>query len=435
MKSTILTKVLDFYVSSRDYNGISVNTLFNNIGKSDIKILKDLVLKGLININWGFPHSNIHIQAYPPLPIEEQITWLNKLKLSELKSNKPPIFKAKGLVILSSAEKDFCIYPTKKALKRRVKQSQYKRRPFNYLLALGEPQLKPLFFELSILDEYINDPRYRFTSTGLDGSIHINNAHLVPQKDKLYVEHFGYGIKLDKNKYERSVAVFLCDLVSLSPNQQQRWVAKLIKSKKFFLHPEYDRMSRGHFALKLSIFQAFKDELSLINKMFEAAFGKKLFKQSEFEDSEISNFHFITRPTKKEYYEFFHLLDKLISDNIDKSFFDQSFRESVKSKNNKIEPGTLLLLEKWLEKSVRFTDAKPKVEMFSTFRKIRKERNKPGHDIGSNEWNIKYWAMQRKLISEAYSALRTLRLIITNHPKAKSVVVPDYLYKGEICDY
>jgi len=434
MKDRILSQIIDFYISSNDFNGIPVYTLYTNIKKTDIAKLKNLILNGWININWGNPHSNIHIQAYPPLPIEEQIEWLNKLKLRDLKSNKPPIFKAKGLVILSPAKKDFCIYPTKKALKRIVKQNQFKGKPFNYRLALGESQLKPIYFELSVLDEYMSDPRYRFTSTGLDGSIHINNATLVPKKDKLYIEHFGYGVKLDKS-YERCVAVFLCDLVSLSSNQQQRWATKLIKSKKFFLHPEYDRMSRGYFALKLSIFQAFKDELLIINQMFKAAYKKGLFKQSKFKDNELPDFHFITRPTKKEYYEFIHLLDKLISDNIDKSFFDRSFCELIKSQNKNIEPGSIKLLEKWLETNVRFTDKNPKIEMFKTFRKIRKERSKPGHNISSNDWNKKYWTMQRKLIRDAYLALRTLRLIISNHSKAKSIIVPDYLYKGEICDY
>lgn len=435
MKNQIIDKIVDFYLNSHDFNGIPVNDLFKDVNITNLTQLKEFISKDLISINWGYPHVNIHIQAYPPLEIGKQITWLDQLKIDELKSKKPPILKIKNNIINSLLEKNFCIYPTKKVLQKRIDKKKYKNKPYSIKLALGEPQLKPYYFDLSVLDDYMNDPRYHFTSDGLSGSIYIKQDNAVPKRDMLFVEHFGYGIKLDKKNYERCIAVFLCDLVPLSANQQQRWMTKMIRSKKFFLHPEYDRMSRGIWALRLSVFQAFREELPIINDMFFKAFGKKLFKKDKFTDQELAQFHFIIRPTRKLYYEFIHLLDKLISENIDKSFFETNFIIKVKKENNNVEPGTLLLLEKWIDSKIHFTDPSPKNEMINTFKLIRKERQNPGHSIDIDEWNKKYWNMQRKLVTDVYGAIRTLRLIITNNPMARTVKVPEWLYKGEICTY
>lgn len=433
MERKLLNAIVDFYLTSQDFNGIPVYKLFEEVTEEDIKKIRTLVQKGFIIINWGYPHENIHIQAYAPLDIQNQLKWLDDLRIDQLKSKKPPIFKHENFVIESPSEKSFCMYPSAKILKRRVKRNKYPNKPFLRKLALGEPQLKPYFFDLSVLDDYMNDPRFSFKSDGVSGSIFIKKGN-VPKKDAMFVEHFGYGIKLEKGQYERCLAVFLTDLTHLSANQQQRWLTKIIGSKKFFIHPEYDRISRGNWALKISIFQAFREELPIINTMFRFAFGKRLFKRDNFTDEELSQFHFIIRPTKELYYSFVHLLDKLISENIDKSFFEDSLIEKVKKEINN-DPGTLILLRRWLDEKVKLPDPEPKDEMIDIFRKIRSERQRPGHLIDTNEWNKKYWNMQRILISDAYNAIRALRLIISSHPHAKAVEVPEWLYKGEICDY
>ena len=36
---------------------------------------------------------------------------------------------------------------------------------------------------------------------------------------------------------------------------------------------------------------------------------------------------------------------------------------------------------------------------------------------------------------EAYGSIRTLRLMLANHPKTKGYEVPDWLYKGEIWNF
>ena len=165
------------------------------------------------------------------------------------------------------------------------------------------------------------------------------------------------------------------------------------------------------------------------------SFGKPLFKKDTFTEQELASFNFINRPTKKGFYDFIHLLDKLLSENINKSFFDATLLEDLKTQNSGKDIGTLLILENWIKQKIRFIDETPKNEMFKVFRYIRKERQKPSHAIDSNEWNKKYWNLQRKLITDAYTAIRTLRLMLANHPEAKAVEVPEWLYKGDICNY
>jgi hypothetical protein len=39
---------------------------------------------------------------------------------------------------------------------------------------------------------------------------------------------------------------------------------------------------------------------------------------------------------------------------------------------------------------------------------------------------------QRELIGKIYGAVRTLRLVLANHPAAKGVEIPEWLFKGGI---
>jgi hypothetical protein len=52
--------------------------------------------------------------------------------------------------------------------------------------------------------------------------------------------------------------------------------------------------------------------------------------------------------------------------------------------------------------------------------------------VDEDRFEQEYLKEQRKLIVEAYSAIRTLRLIFANHPKTKAYAVPEWLFKGEI---
>ena len=80
-------------------------------------------------------------------------------------------------------------------------------------------------------------------------------------------------------------------------------------------------------------------------------------------------------------------------------------------------------------------DPKPMTEMFATFKKIRKLRQKPAHSIEEDKFDQTYVKSQRDLIMKAYNAMRTLRLILANHPNVRGYQVPDWLQTGKIWTY
>jgi len=148
-------------------------------------------------------------------------------------------------------------------------------------------------------------------------------------------------------------------------------------------------------------------------------------------------FSWLTKPTRSEYNSFIHALDKMISENINRDFFKGKIdlNEETELRNGKvriIDKGSLKLLDEYLKKYWRFPDSKPKNEMIKTFKTIRAMRQKPAHQIIDDYYDSGYYKRQRNLIYKAYEGIRTLRLILTNHPKAKSYVPPKLLQEGRI---
>jgi hypothetical protein len=74
-------------------------------------------------------------------------------------------------------------------------------------------------------------------------------------------------------------------------------------------------------------------------------------------------------------------------------------------------------------------------EMFATFKKIRKLRQKPAHSVEEDKFDQTYVKSQRDLIIKAYNVMRTLRLILANHPNVRGYRVPDWLQTGKIWTY
>jgi hypothetical protein len=134
-------------------------------------------------------------------------------------------------------------------------------------------------------------------------------------------------------------------------------------------------------------------------------------------------------------------LTSRLSDNINRGFFlsDISLEEEQVRPDGKIvvrQKGTLTLLEEWLRKFFRPSDPKPFDDMFKGFRAVRKRRQKPAHAVNENVFDLAYFREQRRLMIDAYDSLRTLRLVLANHPMVKrnSPEIHPQLAKGEIWD-
>ena len=420
LNEQILCKVTEFYLNSSRFNGIPLGGLLRSLNIPDqdaLAVLSQLVQDSLLSLNFGDTHPNPHIKAFSPENPEVQLK-----KLAQ------------------SAVQHCCVYPEPTYLESVVDRKEYEESPFTLRLALGEPQLKHAAFRLEVLESYRNDPRYYYRHNDISGTICLKDEYYqsqeTPESDQVLLDTFGFAYDENLN---RAVASFLWYLSCLSPEHQQIWHAKEL-GPEYMLHPDYYRTSIiGHFPGGISIFQSFLYEQRIINEMSLAMDRETLFLRQINPDNKPREFSFLIRPTLKEFNEFVHLLDKLLSDNINSSFFksDVPLEEEFERPDGKVEvrrKGTLRLLEEWLRPRFSLEDSAPIDEMFSTFRKIRKMRQKPAHKIDENEFDQEYFRVQRKLIIEACKAVNILRQIFALHPAAAKVEIPDYI-EGKVWTY
>jgi len=136
------------------------------------------------------------------------------------------------------------------------------------------------------------------------------------------------------------------------------------------------------------------------------------------------------------------LLDKMLSDNIDRSFFlDEVVYEIERRRDDgRIEvqnKGTLQILDDWMREHFQTDDWGPWDRSIAALRKVRKIRQKPAHALNENIFDQRYFKEQRELVIEAYNAVRVLRMILEKHPMvgASDIEVPDWLREARIWTY
>jgi len=129
-----------------------------------------------------------------------------------------------------------------------------------------------------------------------------------------------------------------------------------------------------------------------------------------------------------------------MSENLNKEFF----RNDIQLENEKIRndgkivvsiKGTIQLLEEWFDQKMRFPDPEAFKNMVATFKNVRKLRQRPAHQAQDAVFDQKIFKEQRELITEAYGAIRTIRLMLANHPAVKDYEIPEELFKGKIWTY
>lgn len=70
--------------------------------------------------------------------------------------------------------------------------------------------------------------------------------------------------------------------------------------------------------------------------------------------------------------------------------------------------------------------------MIGNFRAVHKVRQKPAHKVEDNEFDQKYVSEQRQLISLAFDAVRTLRMVLENQPAVCEHEVPNHLREAKV---
>ena len=257
----------------------------------------------------------------------------------------------------------------------------------------------------------------------------------------MLLQTFGFAYDDELN---RAVATFIRYLADLSPEHQLVWKTKELEGI-YKLHPDYYRNNViGDWGENVPIFSAFINELYIINQMSLSMNRPPLFNKDfgEYGEDRPRKFSFLVRPTLEEFNNFVLLLDKLMSDNINKKFFQNEVPYETENEraDGKIvvqQKGTIQILDEWVRKHFRFNDSTLWDDGIKAMREVRKLRQKPAHAIDENVFDQKYFKEQRELMIRAYQSIRAVRLLFSKHSlvrKAK-IEVPEWLENGDTWTY
>ncbi len=435
LSTWLLSVVSDSYLLSGDYNGVTIQALMDHEKDHEnlFVSISDLVKNNKIRLKFSGYCSFPHINRIGFLSVKEQLSLLKDFSIRNPDEYKIDLFipgmKNSFKRYVPDSYPTFCCYPTESHLRDIVNLADFSNRPFDLALALGAPQLEFWSFDLKILEYYRNDPRYYYKNSDFEGSIYRKDEDNASQDDPTYLKTFGFSYDENKN---RAVSVYLRYLKSLSAPDQVRWNLEKL-SGDYHLHPDYfTRTLLGRCSPYMSICDAILNEIRIINQMSESVYNNILFKNNFHENGEYcrpERYGLLIRPTRNEFIEFIKLLDKILSDNIDKRFFKnmniEIEREDIRSDGKIIvtPKGTITLLDEWVrtefDREVKSWELWAK--SIQTFRTIRKNRNKESHSIHDDAFDQKYIMEQRIILTDTHDAIRTLRIILESRIDTNSL--------------
>lgn len=405
-KAELLEYIISFYLSSGDFNGVP-NYDIEDYNQAD---MLDLIDDGLVETISENEAINPHIKGFDFALTREQ--------------HKENAISKNGHV---------CFYPTSKALQRIVVDSS---KPYTALLQKGTAQFELIFFDIEVLERYINNPKYEIIDYGYKGSIFIKDEYWEESLHGEYIKEYGMAYKKD-DKIIRAVAVFARDLMCLSSKAQILWKSfELENQAEYFVEGGFLKNAIfGGFVTKHWVFDAMLEEMEIINQQRNAIGIPPLFNHiyrisyGERPDGYCN----ILLPTLKNYYDFVLVLEKLLVHNISVKTFqkDVGVIRSIERKNEDgTDKGSLVMFKEWMEKNVRANFDIDEV-IIAPLKKIRKIRQAPAHEMYGNKYDLNVYELQKTLVGESYGALRAIRSLFMGHPLAKEVVVPDYLATGK----
>lgn len=427
--------IVSFFCESHDFNGIPLRQISQDLGleyEYSIDLVKELVKSEIASIQSS---SNPHIIGFSHHKVDSQLQVLNHAKTTKVESQKIGVLE----ILIEKTEYPICVYPTKILLEKSRDLTIFGNAKYTTQLALAEPQLTFRFFETDVLERYSNDPRFDFKFHDFNGSISCqydeDGNPILREEERIFLKSFGLGFDSESN---RVVVVLLRDLSKLSWEHQVYWSTKEIPfSECKVLEDHFNNVILGQWITSKSMFSALIDEINAIYKLTASIFGTPLFlKEFDGQDSP-KNFTFFFSPTSKNYYDFINLLDKLLSENINKSFFEGILElEELKLIDGdiyeRVRKGTLRLLEEWIVLSFRFPDNSYSSKMLNPLKKVRKERQTPAHKVVDNKYDKSYFAKQKSIMEDCYFSITSLRRNLQTHPDAHLVELAPYLDKVDV---
>lgn len=209
LATALLNRIIEFYLNSPNFNGIRASVILEDSVGDAPAALKNLVGRGLVEV-YSSEYDNPYIKRLPALSVTQQLRFLDA----------------------ANGEEHVCLFPSVKAMRRRLPSNKYRTKPFARFLGLGHAQLEPVFFKLGVLGRYQSDPRYIFRFDGLDGHISVKTEHYqereMAEADKVGLETFGLGTG---PKGHRVIVTFPRYLTSMSARHQRHWESYRVHGK------------------------------------------------------------------------------------------------------------------------------------------------------------------------------------------------------------
>lgn len=373
---TKLTQIIyDYYVDSSDYNGLELcNLTVEYDTDTVVNALVRLIEENKIALIASAHDENPHIIRFGFPSIDEQICYLQSNRLD-------------GYA---------CLYPTETYLKEnRDTQDVVPRYPFIHMIELGYPQLKACYFEWGILYKYFSDPRYKFHFSDYIGSISSTDA--VDDNSIVNIKTFGIGKDENNN---RVVVAFPRDLIHMSYASQIEWYSKLISNQNGckILDNYIRNLFEGCWAFPQTVYESIIQEISNIIALTTKIWDHPFFRK-DFIDSKPIDFDMIYIPTYKVYMDYVSLLEKVVINNIDVTFFKSIGWNTIDDKGK--TKGNLCCLKEWLH----IVNSDIEDEITSPLRDLRKLRQNPAHKIEKNRYDIEFLNEQHDLTVRIFDAI------------------------------
>ena len=91
--------------------------------------------------------------------------------------------------------------------------------------------LKPVYFDIQVLERYFEDPKYLIFYSDYSGSIVIDDEYVSDDSERIeYLKDFGLAYKKG-DFYDRAVVTFADDLIKLPSKMQSHFYSYLLENQ------------------------------------------------------------------------------------------------------------------------------------------------------------------------------------------------------------
>ena len=146
-KNLVINEIIEYYLNSNNFNGLPIYMMKNY----DYEVLCELIDENIIEVLSGNEVINPHIKGGNfNIPKEQQKVNIN------------------------NKDKYSVLYPTKQALEN---ISVEYTSPYTEMLRKGENQFEIIYFDIEILERYINNPKFIVADNGYRGNIYPKDEY------------------------------------------------------------------------------------------------------------------------------------------------------------------------------------------------------------------------------------------------------------------